>query len=215
MTTALGRTESILIALFVSVACPLSTFVLAWWGSALVNAPENVIKYSALTGLGLGLLLLARLKRWMDRFYSMSGVLTVLAYLFWSVVALAFLMGLPIGNLMLGALAGLYIGRKAFHQGMAASLFQDQARRVGWFTAAVVGLISVAMGLLAIQERETMQVILGLVGLSRLAATVVGRIVLVAVAVPVLITIQYWLTRVGASWGFKVGRDGAGASQNC
>jgi hypothetical protein len=65
------------------------------------------------------------------------------------------------------------------------------------------------MGILAIQERETMQVILGLVGLSQLAATETGRVALVAIAVPALIGIQYWLTRVAASWGFRLGRDDA------
>jgi hypothetical protein len=210
MTRTLGRTESILIAVFLSIACPLSTFVVAWWGSALVRTPERVVEFSALTGLGLGLLLLAaRLKHWIAMFYAVSSTLTVSAYLFWSVIALAFFMGLPIGNLVLGSLAGLYIGRKAHHRCMATSLFERQARWVGLFTAAVVGLISTAMGILAIQERETMQVILGLVGLSQLAATETGRVALVAIAVPALIGIQYWLTRVAASWGFRLGRDDA------
>ena len=171
--------------------------------------------FSALTGLGLGLLLLAaRLKHWIARFYAVSSILTVSAYLCWSVIALASLMGLPVGNLVLGSLAGLYIGRKAHHQCIATSLFERQARQVGLFTAAVVGFISTAMGILAIQERETMQVILGLVGLNRLAATETGRVVLVAIAVPALIAIQYWLTRVAASWGYKVGRDNARGLQN-
>lgn len=139
----------------------------------------------------------------------------MLAYLFWSVIALAFSMGLPIGNLALGSLAGLYIGRRAHHHGMAPSLFKRQAQWAGLFTAGVIGFISVAMGLLAVQERETMQILLGLIGLSQLAATASGRWVLVAMAVPVLIAMQYWLTRIMASWGFKVGRDGAGTSQNC
>jgi hypothetical protein len=210
MTTTLSRTESILIALFVSIACPFSTFILGWWGSAFVSSSEKVIKFSALTGLGLGLLLLVVcLRRWIHSFYAVSSILTVSAYLCWSVIALASLMGLPVGNLVLGSLAGLYIGRKAHHQGIATSLFERQARWVGLFTATVVGFISVAMGMRAIQERATMQVILGFVGLSRLAATETGRVVLVAIAVPALIAIQYWLTYVAASWGFKVGRDNA------
>lgn len=215
MTTTLSRTESILIAVFVSIACPFSTFVVAWWGSTFVTRSERMVMYSALTGLGLGLLLLTvRLKRWIAKFYSVRSALTVLAYLFWSVIALASFMGLPIGNLVLGSLAGLYIGRQAQHQALATPLFKRQARRVGLFTATIVGFISVAMGLLAIQERETMQVILGFVGLSRLAATDTGRVVLVVIAVPMLIAIQYWLTRIAASWGFRLGRNDARGLQN-
>jgi hypothetical protein len=215
MTTTLGRTESILIGLFLSIACSLSTFVVAWWGSTFVTMSERIVTYSALTGLGLGLfLLVVCLRRWIRNFYAVRSILTLAAYLFWSVIALGFFMGLPIGNLVLGSLAGLYIGRQAQHQALATPLFQRQARRVSLFTATVIGFISVAMGLLAIQERETMQVILGLVGLRRLAATGTARIVLVVIAVPMLIAIQYWLTRVMASWGFRVGRDDAPGLQN-
>jgi hypothetical protein len=206
MTTTPNRTESILIALFVSVACPYSTFVLAWWGSVFVNASEKVVSYSALTGLGLGLLLLVvGWRRWIRNFYNVRTALALLVYLFWSVIALASFMGVPIGNLVLGSLAGLYFGRRALHHGVAPPLFKRQVQWVGWLTAALVGFIAVVMGLLAVQERETMRVILGLVGLGQLAATTTGRIVLVVVAVPVLIAIQYWLTRVMADWGFRVG----------
>jgi len=204
-----------LIALFVSIACPLSPFVLAWWGSTFVTMSERIVTYSALMGLGWGLLLLVVcLRRWIHNFYAVRSILTLPAYLFWSMIALAFFMGLPIGNLVLGSLAGLYVGGKAYHQGKAMVLFERQARWAGLFTAAVVGVVSVAMGALAIQERDTMQVILGLVSLSQLAATPTGRVVLIAIAVPVLIETQYWLTRVAASWGFRVGQDDATGSQN-
>jgi hypothetical protein len=210
MTTMLSRTESILIGLFVSIACLLSTFVLGWWGSVLVSTSERVVKLSAFTCFGLGLLLLVVYWRhWIHNFYAVRSIFTVSAYLFWSVIALTFFMGLPVWNLVLGSLAGLYIGRKAHHQNIATPLFQRQARWAGLFTATVVGFISVAMGILAIQERHTMQIILELVGLSRLAATETSRIILVAIVIPTLTTIQYWLTYVAAYGGFKVGRDNA------
>lgn len=58
------------------------------------------------------------------------------------------------------------------------------------------------MGLLALQEQHTMRQVLGLMGLDKLAHTPAGRISVVAIVVPVLTVLQYWLTRQAARWGF-------------
>lgn len=47
-----------------------------------------------------------------------------------------------------------------------------------------------------------MRQVLGLMGLDKLAHTPAGRISVVAIAVPVLTVLQYWLTRQAARWGF-------------
>ena len=108
---------------------------------------------------------------------------------------------------MLGLLAGLYIGRKGYHAGMAVADFKKDVRQVSVFAAAVTGFVSLAMGILAVQEADTMQFILMLVGLSRLAATATGRAVLVVIIVPVSIGLQYWLTGRMAYLGFRLGSD--------
>jgi len=54
------------------------------------------------------------------------------------------------------------------------------------------------MGLLALQEQHTMPQVLGLMGLDKPAHTPAGRIAVVAVAVPALAVLQYWLTRQAA-----------------
>lgn len=58
------------------------------------------------------------------------------------------------------------------------------------------------MGLLALQEQHTMRQVLGLMRLDKLAHTPAGRISVVAIVVPVLTVLQYWLTRHAARWGF-------------
>ena len=118
----MSRAESTIVGLFTGIICPASLFVLSWWVVAALtiygvfSIPESGIAASAFTGLGLGILLdILGLKNWITRFYGLDVKLTVLAYLFWSAVAVAFFMGLPFGNIALGTLAGLYVGRKQYY----------------------------------------------------------------------------------------------------
>jgi len=204
--TTMSRVESVLVALFLCVACPLTLFVVAWWTSASLSIPETAIPGWALAGLALGIVVvMVKRKRWVGGFYTVRTSLVIPVYLLWSGVAIMMFMGLPVGIAALGLLAGFYIGRKGHHARTEASLFETDARNVGLFTAAVVGFLSLAMGLLAVQEQHSMQAILATVGMSRLAATAAGRIMLVVAAVPVLAAIQYWLTQKVAQWGFRLG----------
>lgn len=208
----MGKTESAVIAVFLLMAFPFSLFILGWWASASLfiygaaPIPEYAIAFSAFAGLALGIVIaVLRLKHWVPQFYDLRKGLAVLVYLFWSAVATAFFMGLPIGVLALGLLAGFYIGRRGRHADMEDAPFKKEARQAALFLAAVVGLVSLAMGTLAIQEQRSMQHLLALIGLGRLAESASGRTAVVAVAVPILVAMQYVLARAAASWGFKLG----------
>ena len=206
----MSRTELAIVSVFLVVACPFTFFVFVWWTSALLPIPEKAVPGCAFAGLGLGIVVvISRLRSWVSGFYDARKVVAVPLYLFWSAIALAFFMGLPIGVVVLGLIPGLYIGRKEHHACRQADLFKKDARTVSLFTAAITGFVSLAMGIMAVGEQRSMQHILAIVGMSRLAATPGGRIVFVAIAVAVLTTLQYWLTRRTASWGFRLGTDAA------
>jgi hypothetical protein len=85
---------------------------------------------------------------------------------------------------------------------MTTTGFKKYVLKVCVFTSIVTGFVSLAMGILAVQDARTMQHILMLVGMSSLGATASGRAVLVVIAVPVLMGVQYWLTSRMAWWGF-------------
>jgi hypothetical protein len=201
----MSKTESAIITVFLFIAFPFTFFVLAWWGSLALSVSEKAIPFCAFAGLGMGIVfVISGLKTWVSRFYSAGKILTVPLYLFWSAIALAFFMGLPLGVFMLGLLAGFYIGSKGYHKGMTVTDFKKSVWQVSVFTSIVTGFASLSMGILAVQEARTMQHILTLVGMSSLAATVTGRAVLVAIAVPALTSLQYWLTSRMVWWGFEL-----------
>ena len=202
----MGKGERVIVSVFVCVIIPLSFFFAGWWGSALLGMPEGAITRCAFGGLALGIAVVVLRLRWMVAgFYRAPTVVVLVTYLLGCVVALGLLMGVPIGVIVVGVLAGLYTGRRACHHNSNAMLWAKTARAVGLFTATVTGVVCVAMGLLAIEEQRTMQAVLSLVGVEQLAATVTGRIVLVCLAVPGLTVLQYWLTKKTATLGLQTG----------
>lgn len=138
------KIEATLVGFFVGVMCPVSLFIFFWWVTAslviynLFPFDDGVIVAAAFTGLGVGILLdLKFLKTWVSDFFNADIRLMLGIYLFWSAIALAFMMGLPLGNIVLGCLAGIYIGRKVRHAAQSHERFAKAAKCVSLFTATV------------------------------------------------------------------------------
>jgi hypothetical protein len=203
----MSRTESTIIGIFLCLACPITFFVMGVLLYFELKIPEKTAVPSILAASVIGtILVISRLKYWVSTFYAPKKILTVPLFLFWCATALSLCMGLPLGVIAMGCMAALYIGRKAHHDNTETGLFEKDVKRTSLFTATVTGSVSLAMGLLAIQEQDTMQVILYIFGLQNLAATETGRTILVAIAVPLLTIVQYWLTYRLAFWAFRLGK---------
>lgn len=211
----MSRSESIVVGLAVGILCPVSLFVLLWWTTAAFTIYDVLpIKVSgivtaAFTGLGIGILLdILFLKNWIAGFYSANTKFMVTAYLFCSVVAVAFCMGLPLGNLALGTLAGLYVGRRAYHAGESGSRFRKAARNVSIFTALVTSAEALPIGLLALEhDRYIAEMLLTVVGLGQSDATGPAGVGLIILLCVVLMVVQFWCTRITAALAFRPSRN--------
>jgi len=210
----MSRAESTIVGLVIGIICPVSLFVLWWWVAAALSIyrvfsiSESGIATAAFTGLGLGIVLdILGLKNWITRFYSLDVKLTVLAYLFWSAMAVAFFMGLPFGNIALGTLAGLYVGRKQHHAGASGDLFARSARNISIFTALVTGAEALPIGILALGERIIVAGLRAIVGLDKFVTTDLMGVGLVGVGCLVLMAVQFWCTRTAAALAFRLGKN--------
>ncbi|NIM95647.1 MAG: hypothetical protein GTO18_18260 [Anaerolineales bacterium] len=155
----MSRVERYLIGIIVGILCPATLFILFWWTSAallifgILPLPNEAIVVSSFIGLILGILLDIRyLKSWVDKFYTLDARLLAIFYIFWSAAALGLFMGLPIGNLIWGTLAGVYVGRRGFHAQSEESDLRNNAKYVGILTASLTGIESLVIGLLALQD---------------------------------------------------------------
>ncbi len=206
----MARWESTLVAVFLGIAAPLTLLVVVWWLTAAIAIygvfplPESFIVAGALTGLGAGIILdLFLLRRWVKRFYTVDGRFMALLYLVWSVMALALFMGLPVGVLLLGTGAGVYVGRKERHGQGDRAAFERSARAVALFTAGVIGVESLLMGILALQERFTMSWLLSVIGLGAVVGNGWMEGAFVAGSCCAIAAAQYALTRCAAIGAFR------------
>ena len=81
------------------------------------------------------------LKSWLTRKYELPTWFTVFIYLFYNVMLLGFLMGLPVLNPFAGIVAGYYYGRKLQNQQIAGAKISIQINRLSFFTALVMTLV--------------------------------------------------------------------------
>lgn len=145
------------------------------------------------------------LKRWMDGFYNVNTMFMIMAYLFWSAIAVALLMGLPLLNIILGILAGLYIGRKQLHKKAPRDPFTKTAWKVSLFTALVTGLEALPIGFLALRESTVNEVLVSVIGSSQSVATDSLGIAIVIMLCLMLMVIQFLCTRTAAKIAFGLG----------
>lgn len=206
------RTERTIVGVIIAVICPVSLFFLCWWVSAALSiyhvlpVPQNWIGIIAVSGLCLGAVLdVLYLRRWVERFYNVNTKFMILAYLFWSAIAVALVMGLPLLNIVLGMLAGLYIGRKQLHEEAERDSFTKTAWRVSLFTALVTGLEALPIGLLGLKEGLAKEMPGSVTVLSRWLTTGPLGIAIVIMLSLTLMVIQFLCTRTAAKFAFGLG----------
>jgi hypothetical protein len=206
-----SRWEKALIGAMLGAAVPFTLLVIGWWGSAsllmtgALRVSDAEISVAAGVGLSLGLLFdLAFLRRWIAVFYRADLRLLVPVYLFWTAIATAFFMGLPMGNLLLGSAAGVYAGRRAANTAMPEPDAWGLVTRTSLFAAGVTSAAALGIGLLAAREPYTLAPFRRLLGLDQASAILTADLAIVAMAVVLIAAIQFWLTRLSAAVAMRL-----------
>ena len=210
----LTSTESIIIGFVVGILCPLLLFVLFWWVSAslsiygLLVISESGIAMVAIIGLVIGIALdVIYLRKWIQQFYRVDLRVLAPLYLGCSAVAVASFMGLPAGNLVLGTLAGVYIGRRQVHASRISDLAMNTIRKASFFTTIVTGGEALVIGLLALNEDWVVEWLVAVTGISPFAVTSWFGTGLILALCAVLMVVQFWCTRTMAWITFERGRE--------
>lgn len=209
----MSKRESLIVALILGAMCPFLTFVAGWWTSAVLylegvaHITERGIALAAFAGLAVGLVADAFwLRRWVAGFYRADLKFMSVLYLGCSAVAVASFMGLPLGNLVLGTLAGAYVGRREFHAATDSESLERMARRAGIFTAMVTGTEALVIGILALKELSVVRMLATISRLEQTTVAGLAGIAFVFVLVLILMIFQFWCTTAAARQVFSRGR---------
>jgi len=148
----LAGTERLFLLLLVGLLPIIVFFLLGWWGSLAITTEENV-KYFAIGGLVLGLLIdIFFLRRWVRKAYSLPVGWFVVFYLFYSVCMFGFFMGMPLLNLFMGLIGGYYVGLCLRYANKEKAEVEQAARRTALFAAGVMALVCLASWVIAYRE---------------------------------------------------------------
>ncbi len=154
----MGRSESILIGIFIGLACPYLAFVACWWTTASFHfyvcpLPDRVIAATALTGLGLECVLdVIFLRRWVEKFYTASLRWMFVFYCVCFVVGFASFMGFPVGTVGVGLLAGAYIGRRERLHRANEQQLRTVLSRTALLTSTLTTLAALPIAILGLRE---------------------------------------------------------------
>ena len=193
----MGRLESLIVGAFVAMLVPVCLFFAAWWLSVGI-APERYVSVCALGGVVLGAVLdVLFVRHWTSRAYRAPFFLLMVLFIFVSVVTYAVSMGIPVGILAPGALAGVYVGRRLVFVGAAGFEAARTIRRTGFVAAGVIACAAAFSAYLALRDSFT-GTDLGRMFRLKFVVTRPMIVALVAIGGPVLVACQYWLTTKAA-----------------
>ena len=204
----MNKFESFVLGTMLAPAPIIFCFVGAWFTMAILGFSEKVVSISALSGLGIGIIItVVVLKRWVRAVYTMSNKAIIVLYGFYSIIAFGFGMGIPIFNYALGIIAGVYTARKMSHIKADEKERRRNIKRAAIFTAAVMAIICCLMvlwGLAGNVDGKDFEILFESLSGLEFSITVVGFWSTIIFGAIAMILLQYWLTRLSAKITLKL-----------
>jgi hypothetical protein len=205
----MSKLEAIIVGTVVALAPPVFLFFAAWWSAFAVGCiaggslPEKAVAVSALTGLSGGVLLdCLFLRRWTRNAYGLNVWFLAAAYLGCAIIGLALCMGVPVFHPLLGAVAGVYVGRKLAHAGTERKQAKQTIRQVAVFAAAVMLVVCMLSGMIAMLSRANLQHMFDHMFGAQVAVSGPLVIGLILGGGAALVLLQYWLARKAAALAY-------------
>jgi hypothetical protein len=192
ITTALKAVELLVLSVFFGLVPVAGIFIAVVLFAAIVLGKESLgpwVLWSLMPGVLIDVLFL---KRWVKNAYKMSIKVLGALYIFHSVCALGLFMGVPIGDVFLGILVGIYSARRLSSNTGNSTNPKVYFQKAAIFSAAVMVVVCILLTLWAIAGRvqsSTFQTPL-------ISFTFTWPIFLAAVVAggAFLVLLQYWLT---------------------
>ena len=189
------RLEKIISGLMMGGTFPLLfglLSVIVWY--YLDKLESRAIIYLA-AGLIFGLIIdLIFLKGWINRrfelpLWSMAGI-----YILYNVFVFGFFMGFPVFNVLLGLIAGNYLGNRIVSSKLPSEIQSKQIKQVSIFTALIMALICISSAVIGLTDKFIGANIQGMLHLHfEITKPMIWAIVLVGGVS--LIIVQYVITK--------------------
>lgn len=199
-----SKIECLILGLFFGfgppIFCLLTTFII----TAILFGTEVFGPWTLCSLVPGAVLDVIFLKSWVKKAYRINSKALASLYIFYSIGALGFCMGIPILNFVLGMAAGAYAARKMYHTKAGPEEFNRNVKKISIFAAAVMALMCCLITLWAIAGQ--------MIGYKfetpwlSFTFTVPIFWTVVFIGGTFLVLLQYWLTRTAAKVAFRLSR---------
>jgi hypothetical protein len=109
--------------------------------------------------------------------------------------------------MVLGILAGAYVGRRQFYTGGSGSACSKAAHKVGLFAGLVTTAEALPIGLLALDEPSVINFVRSFLGVEESVIAGPLGVTFVAATCVVLFVVQFWCTLIAARFAFSLGKE--------
>jgi hypothetical protein len=212
----MSKNEYLFSGIVLGLFIPVAIMIFVWWLlavltiSRVVYIPDKYIMSSSLTGLSVGIIIdILALKKIIPKFYVLNKYLLIITYLFCSAVAVSSFMGIPIGNLFLGFMAGLYVGRKCYHLNQSHDHFSQNIKAVSTFTAFVTSSEGLLTGLLMLNDISVIDSTNQFLGIQIFSANQIRNGAVIILLCILLYVMQFFLSKAAVylSYGIRTQSD--------
>ena len=196
------KVETILLGTIFGGVFPILCFLIGWWGS-IPFVSESTIKYYALGGLLVGIVIdILYLGRWLVNAYRLNLVWMAVIYLFYSIGIYGFFMGVPVFNFLMGLFAGYYMGLRTLEEQRAPAEAEQIFKRTGLFASSIMAIACCASIWLAATDATTAANINGMFALKQpLSQEVI--LTLSGIGGIVLVVLEFFITRAMARRAYR------------
>ncbi|MGI6537668.1 MAG: hypothetical protein ACOX22_04915 [Caldicoprobacterales bacterium] len=203
----MNKLESIFIGAVIGPVLPILLFLAGWWIS-LIFVTDQIIFVFALIGLVIGCIIDIIISKHIMKAYWWNQIILAMIYLFYSVGSFGFFMGVPIFNLAVGAIAGIFMGRRLYYRGITKEQLQRVSASFAHFSAIIMVFVSIASAYFA--AKDIKDIALNLKGMLRLQFLPTNQeiIVLIVVGGIGLVLVQYWIAKKLTCWAYRIENKG-------
>jgi len=180
---------------------PVLFFLAGWWGS-IPFLKENQIWVIAVAGFVVGVIVDGLfLKRWLARAFDWKLRWVIPIYMFYDLGVFGFFMGVPVVNVLIGIIAGIFLGRRSSYHELARPAFLKTLRAGAYFTVLVMAAVCFGSAFLALSY-PSVNDIRSMLNLP-FAVTRPMVVGIVVVGGGVLLVAQYWITKCAGLVSFR------------
>jgi Co/Zn/Cd efflux system component len=178
-------------------------FLTVWWTVYSLTKDEWMIGMGCIFGAAAGVFInILLLKKLAAHPYSQKPWVSVLMLVLYSVGIFGFFMGVPVFNILAGALAAVYVGRQAKILGWDPVHFSSQLKRAQRLLFLVLLFLCAASAYLALSDTHTAANLEGMFSLGfSLTPTMLAAIILAGGAL--LLAFQAVLVKALASKAYR------------